>query len=72
MNSKYNNYSEIPFYKKQLFFWVMFFIFFPIPVFILLADDIYYERNGKIESFGIFNKIIIVIIVIIAISKIIA
>ena len=53
---KYSNYEEVPFYKKQLFFWIMFFVFFPIPVIILLIDDIYYQSNGELKSFGICEK----------------
>ena len=66
---KYSSYEEVPFYKKQLFFWIMFFVFFPISVIILLIDDIYYQSNGELKSFGIFNKIVIIIVVGFAVSN---
>ncbi|MDQ7044538.1 MAG: hypothetical protein Q9M32_01300 [Sulfurimonas sp.] len=60
----YTNYSEVPFYQKQWFFWIMFFTLNPIAIIILLVKDVYYERGGKLQNFGIANKIFIIILTI--------
>jgi len=60
---KYSNYAEVPFYQKQWFFWITYFTLNPIAVIILLFSDVYYERGGEIQKFGLLNKIIIPIIV---------
>ncbi|MBN1180888.1 MAG: hypothetical protein JXB49_01285 [Bacteroidales bacterium] len=60
----YINYNQVPFYRKQSFFWLMYFLFCPIALGILLSGDVYYKKKGEVKSFGTANKIIAVIIAI--------
>jgi hypothetical protein len=53
-----SGYDQMPFYKKQGFFWLTYFLLTPVALTILLFGDVYYERNGKLKSFGLANKII--------------
>jgi len=62
VNQKYKSYDEVPFYRKQLFFWVFYLLLSPIAIIILLFGDIYYQRESKIYSFGLFNRIIAILI----------
>jgi hypothetical protein len=54
----YTSYDQVPVYRKQWFFWVMYFLFSPIAVGILLFGDIYYEKKGVVKSFGLANRIV--------------
>jgi hypothetical protein len=54
----YNDYKEVPYYRKQCFFWLMWFLFSPIAIALLLTGDVYYKRQGEVKAFGIANKII--------------
>jgi hypothetical protein len=55
---KYTNYNEVPYYYKQWFFWLMFILFTPIAIGLLLFGDVYYEKRGQLKSFGIVNRIV--------------
>jgi hypothetical protein len=55
---QYNDYGEVPYYRKQWFFWLMWFLFSPIAIVLLLTGDVYYKRRGEVKAFGIANKII--------------
>lgn len=55
---KYNSYEEVPWYRKQWFFWLMFLVFQPIAIGILLFGDVYYKKKGQVKAFGIWERIV--------------
>lgn len=57
-NVGYANYGAVPFYRKQWFFWLMYFTISPVAILILLFGDVYYERNGEVKSFGTANRVV--------------
>jgi hypothetical protein len=63
-SQNYKNYEEVPTINKQWFFWISYFIFFPIAVYILLFKDVYYEKKGELKKFSVLNKIIMMLITI--------
>lgn len=54
----YSEYSQVPFYRKQWFFWLMYFTLSPVAIGILLFGDVYYVKKGKVTSFGLANRIV--------------
>lgn len=54
----YSSYDQVPTYRKQWVFWVMFFLFSPVAIAILILGDVYYERHCEVRSFGIVNRIV--------------
>lgn len=54
----YNSYDEVPIYRQQWFFWIMYIIFSPVAIGILLFGDVYYPKDGEVKSFGIANRIV--------------
>jgi len=60
---RYNNYEEVPIYRKQWFFWISFLVFFPIALFVVLTGDVYYKgRDDSVKRFGVLNRIVIAFI----------
>ena len=57
MSKVYLSYDRVPFYRKQWFFWLMFFTLPPIAMGILLFGDVYYEKRAEVKSFGVLNRI---------------
>ena len=55
---KYTDFNQVPFYKKQCFFWLSFIFFVPISLVLLTIGDIYYLKKGNILSFGVANRIV--------------
>ncbi len=51
-------YDQVPFYRKQGFFWIMYFLVTPVAIAILLFGDVYYQKKGKVKSFGLANRIV--------------
>jgi uncharacterized membrane protein YgdD (TMEM256/DUF423 family) len=56
--AKYKTYDEVPFFRKQWFFWVSWFIFAPVALVILFSGDVYYRKKGEVVAFGIANKVV--------------
>ncbi len=54
----YSSYDQVPFHRKQWFFWLMYFTISPIAIGILLFGDVYYQKKGAIKSFGLANRIV--------------
>lgn len=54
----YTDYAQVPFYREQWFFWLIYFSFIPIALGLLISGDIYYQRNGVVRSFGLANRIV--------------
>jgi hypothetical protein len=65
----YAAYSEVPFYRKQWFFWVMYFTITPVALGILIFGEVYYQKKGKIKKFGLANKIVAGILGVILMTK---
>jgi len=55
---RFATYSDVPFYRRQWFFWIMYFTLTPIALGILLFGDIYYPKRGEIVKFGLANRIV--------------
>jgi hypothetical protein len=70
--TKYATYSEVPYYRKQWFFWVTYLIIPIIPIILLMLGDVYYQGKDGVKSFGIANRIVAGIIAVIYIIKIIS
>lgn len=68
----YHSYDQVPFYRKQWFFWLTYFTISPIAIGILLFGDVYYQKNGYVKSFGIANRIVAGIVSVFMLYKIIA
>ena len=56
--SKYASYEDVPVFRKQWFFWLVYCLFSPVAILILLFGDIYYVKNNEVESFGVANRIV--------------
>lgn len=54
----YSSYDQVPYYRKQWFFWLMYFTISPIAIGTLLFGDVYYQKNGEVKSFGLANRIV--------------
>ncbi len=57
-DGKYSSYSEVPWYRRQWTFWIMYFTISPVALGILIFGDIYYMKKGKVVSFGMANRIV--------------
>jgi len=57
-NTLYGSYDQVPTYRKQWFFWLMYFTISPVAIGILLFGDVYYQKNGEVKSFGVANRIV--------------
>jgi len=55
---RYSSYEEVPYYCKQWFFWLMFVVFQPVAIGILLFEDVYYKKKGQVKTFGIWERIV--------------
>lgn len=58
--ASYSSYKDVPYYRKQGFFWLMYFIPFLglVAIGLLLFGDIYYEKKGVVKSFGVANRVV--------------
>lgn len=54
----YEDYDHVPFYRKQWFFWLLYLTISPIAIGILLFGDVYYQKKGKVKSFGTANRVV--------------
>lgn len=54
----YISYNDVPFYRRQWFFWVTYFTVTPVALGLLLFGDIYYQKRGEVASFGMANRIV--------------
>lgn len=57
-DQKYDSYDQVPFYRRQWFFWLMYLIICPVAIIILLSGDVYYQKGEEIRSFGLLNRIV--------------
>jgi TPR repeat protein len=56
------DYARIPFYRKQGFFWVVYFLLPPLALIILIFGEIHYLRHGKVKKFSLANRITAILI----------
>lgn len=57
-NTRYRNYTDVPLYRRQWFFWLTYFLIAPVGLAILIFGDIYYVKKGRVVAFGIANRIV--------------
>lgn len=65
----YSSYDQVPLYRKQWFFWLMYFTISPIAIGILLLGDVYYQKNGKVQSFGLANRVVAGVIAVVILIR---
>ena len=58
----YSTYAQVPYYRKQSFFWLTYVLFSPIALALLISGDIYYQKKGEVRSFGMANRIVAIVI----------
>lgn len=68
---EYTSYDQVPVYRKQWFFWITYIVFAPIALCILIFGDVYYQKKGKVKSFGLANRIVAGIIAVLWIWKVV-
>jgi hypothetical protein len=56
------SYEDIPYYRKQWFFWIGFLLCAPAALILLLSGNIYYKKNNKAVPFGVANKVAAVLL----------
>ena len=56
--AKYATYKDVPFFRRQWFFWLCWLVFAPVALAILLSGNVYYMKKGVVVPFGIANKVI--------------
>lgn len=66
----YFSYDEVPTYRKQWVFWLLYFTLTPIALGILLFGDVYYQSNGVVKSFGVLNRIAAMLVGVIIFARI--
>lgn len=54
----YTSYDQVPYYRKQWFFWLTYFLLSPVALVILISGDVYYPKKGTIRAFGIPNRVL--------------
>lgn len=64
MQQTYSDMSEVPFYRRQWFFWITLFTVPFITLFVLFSGSIHYERKGEIKEFGFIERFIWISIII--------
>ncbi len=55
---KYKSYADVPYYRKQGFFWLTYIILPLVAVVMLACGDVYYQKGDKVKSFGMANRVI--------------
>ncbi len=55
---RYQNYEEVPVYRRQWVFWVLYFTIAPVAIILLVSGDVYYTKRGELKSFGLANRIV--------------
>lgn len=58
---KYTSYDQVPWYRKNWFAILSFFVFMPALFLVLLTGSIYYERGGEVKKYSTFAKIFLLL-----------
>lgn len=61
----YLHYEQVPYHRRQWFFWICWIVFAPIAILILLTGDVHYLRQGQLTNFGMANRVVAGIIAVI-------
>lgn len=54
----YSSYEQVPVYRKQWCFWLLYVLIMPIALGILAFGDVYYQKKDVLKSFGLANRIV--------------
>jgi hypothetical protein len=54
----YESYGDVPFFRKQWFFWLSWLIFAPVALAILFSGNVFYKKKGLVVPFGPANKVV--------------
>lgn len=65
----YSDYDEVPLYRRQWFFWLIYCTLSPVAIGILLSGDVYYLKEGRVKSFGMANRIVAGIVGVLILMK---
>ncbi len=60
-SEKYTDYTQVPWFRKNWFAILCFFIFAPALFFILITGDVYYSKSGQLKTYGKVAKIFLII-----------
>jgi hypothetical protein len=52
VNEKYTDYSQVPWFRKNWFAILCFFIFTPALFLVLVTGDVYYKKKGQLTTYG--------------------
>ena len=58
---KYASYNEVPWYRKNWFAILCFFIFMPALFLVLLTGSVYYKRGNEVRKYSVFAKIFLLL-----------
>ncbi|MDF7826626.1 zinc ribbon domain-containing protein [Pontiellaceae bacterium B12227] len=64
--NNYTSYDQVPWYRKNWFAILCFFIFTPGLLITLLTGDVYYVRKGELKTYSMGGKIFLIIWVILS------
>jgi hypothetical protein len=56
--TKYSGYQEVPWYRRQWFFWLMYILVTPVGLGLLISGEVYYRKNDQVHAFGMANRIV--------------
>jgi RsiW-degrading membrane proteinase PrsW (M82 family) len=56
--AQYASYDQVPTFRKQWVFWLLWVAFAPAAVVLLLTGDIYYVKKGEVRKFGMANRVL--------------
>ena len=59
---EYKSYSEVPYYRKNWFVILTWFLFWPACLVIMWTGDVYYEKKKQLVAYGKVQKIVMSII----------
>ena len=69
--ASFSSYKQVPWYRKNWFAFVCFFLFAPGLLIVLFTGDVYYESKGELKTYSKAAKISIVVWSILVLGKVI-
>ena len=61
---QYKDYSEVPWFRKNWFIILSWFLFWPASLVIMWTGDVYYVKKSELKTYGKAAKIIMSVIAI--------